>query len=218
MALIYAVRILFLFKAVLLRQSISHRFFQHRNTSWCCGCGGWAWPSSLSSVSSTGWPGSWSRISQGKDDFYAVLRIRDIFGWIHIRIRIHTSDWWIRIRIQEAEKHVDPVDPDPARLLLWPVLRIGFVLMLIRIRLSIFDADSDLDLFPSSSYTKVRHLPAGEDHGPGSFKVKTTFMQRCGSMTFWGGSGSGSADPRLWLMDPDPAIFVIDLPTMPTKN
>ncbi len=23
-------------------------------------------------------------------------------------------------------------------------------------------------------------------------------------MTFWGGSGSGSADPCLWLMDPDP--------------
>ncbi len=28
-----------------------------------------------------------------------------------IRIRIHTSDEWIRIR--EAQKHVDPVDPDP---------------------------------------------------------------------------------------------------------
>ncbi len=34
--------------------------------------------------------------------------------------------------------------------------------------------------------------------------------QCSGSMTFWGGSGSGSADPCLWLMDPDPAI-VIDL-------
>ncbi len=34
--------------------------------------------------------------------------------------------------------------------------------------------------------------------------------QYCGSMTFW--CGSGSADPCLWLMDPDPdpAIFVID--------
>jgi hypothetical protein len=32
---------------------------------------------------------------------------------IQIRIRIYTSDWWIRIRIQEAQKHVDPVDPDP---------------------------------------------------------------------------------------------------------
>ncbi len=34
-------------------------------------------------------------------------------------------------------------------------------------------------------------------------------------MTFWCGSGSGSADPRLWLTDADadldPAIFVIDL-------
>ncbi len=34
-------------------------------------------------------------------------------------------------------------------------------------------------------------------------------------MTFWGGYGSGSADPCLWLMDPDsdmdPAIFVIVL-------
>ncbi len=36
--------------------------------------------------------------------------------------------------------------------------------------------------------------------------------QCCGSMTFW--RGSGSADPCLWLMDPDsdpdPDIFVID--------
>jgi hypothetical protein len=49
-------------------------------------------------------------------------------------------------------------------------------------------------------------------------------LQYCGSMTFWGGSrsGTGSADPCLWLKDPDsdpdPAIFVIDLPKMPTKN
>ncbi len=37
--------------------------------------------------------------------------------------------------------------------------------------------------------------------------------QCCGSMAFWGGSGSESADPCRWLMDPDPdpAIFVIDL-------
>jgi hypothetical protein len=35
--------------------------------------------------------------------------------------------------------------------------------------------------------------------------------QFCGSMQFW--YGSGSADPYLWLMDPDPdpAIFVSDL-------
>ncbi len=30
------------------------------------------------------------------------------------------------------------------------------------------------------------------------------FNHCCGSMTFWGGSGSRSADPCLWLMDPDP--------------
>ncbi len=36
------------------------------------------------------------------------IRIR-----IQSRIRIHTSDYWIRIRIQEAQKQVDPVDPDP---------------------------------------------------------------------------------------------------------
>ncbi len=34
--------------------------------------------------------------------------------------------------------------------------------------------------------------------------------QCCGSMTFWCGSRSGSADPCLWLMDPDPAIFHIN--------
>jgi hypothetical protein len=42
-------------------------------------------------------------------------------------------------------------------------------------------------------------------------------QQCCGSMTFWGGSGSGSADPCLWLVDPDPdsdpdpAIYVTNL-------
>jgi hypothetical protein len=36
------------------------------------------------------------------------------------------------------------------------------------------------------------------------------FKQCSGSMTFWSGSGSGSADPCLWLMDPDPAFFVIE--------
>ncbi len=49
-----------------------------------------------------------------------------------------------------------------------------------------------------------------------------SIMQCCGSMSFWGGSGYGSADQCLWLIDPDPdtdpAIFVIDLPKMPTKN
>jgi hypothetical protein len=31
------------------------------------------------------------------------------------------------------------------------------------------------------------------------------------SMTFWCGSRSKSADPCLWIMDPDLAIFIIDL-------
>ncbi len=35
--------------------------------------------------------------------------------------------------------------------------------------------------------------------------------QCCGSMTFWRGSGSGSADPCLWLLDPDPSLFIIDI-------
>ncbi len=46
--------------------------------------------------------------------------------------------------------------------------------------------------------------------------------QCCGSMTFWrrSGSGSGSADPCLWLMDPDPdpAIFSSLTFRMPIKN
>jgi hypothetical protein len=50
---------------------------------------------------------------------------------------------------------------------------------------------------------------SGQHTGPG---------QCCGSMTFKGGSGSGSAGPCLSIMDPDPAIFVITLPKMPTKN
>jgi len=37
------------------------------------------------------------------------------------------------------------------------------------------------------------------------------FYQCSESMTFWGGSGSGSSDPCFWLVDPDPPIVVIDL-------
>jgi hypothetical protein len=43
-------------------------------------------------------------------------------------------------------------------------------------------------------------------------------IQCCGYKKFWYGSGCGSADPYLWLMDPDqdqdrdPVIFVSDLP------
>jgi hypothetical protein len=29
------------------------------------------------------------------------------------RIRIHIFDKWIRMRIREAQKHMDPTDPDP---------------------------------------------------------------------------------------------------------
>jgi len=39
-----------------------------------------------------------------------VLGIRD-FG-ADPDPRIHTSDLWIRIRIQEAQKQSDPMDPD----------------------------------------------------------------------------------------------------------
>jgi hypothetical protein len=45
------------------------------------------------------------------------------------------------------------------------------------------------------------------------FTKKLILNHCCGSKTFWCGSrsGSGSADPCLCLMDPDPAIFVIVL-------
>ncbi len=52
--------------------------------------------------------------------------------------------------------------------------------------------------------------------------VTYTWNQCSGSMKFWG--GSGSADPCLWLMvririlDPDPAIFVIDLQNASKKQ
>jgi hypothetical protein len=56
---------------------------------------------------------------QEKSRFFLLflLNVRRIQIWTRIRIRIHTSDKWIRIRIwiQEAQKHVDPgdLDPDP---------------------------------------------------------------------------------------------------------
>jgi hypothetical protein len=46
---------------------------------------------------------SHSSRNQGFSNFFLLGDRR-----IQIRIRIHTSDWWIRI--QEAQKHVDP-DP-----------------------------------------------------------------------------------------------------------
>jgi hypothetical protein len=39
--------------------------------------------------------------------------------------------------------------------------------------------------------------------------TSSNFSQCCGTVTFW--YGSGSTDPCLGLVDPDPAIFVIDL-------
>jgi hypothetical protein len=38
-------------------------------------------------------------------------RIR-IWIWIRIQIRIRISDYWIRMRIQEAQKQMDSPDPD----------------------------------------------------------------------------------------------------------
>ncbi len=66
------------------------------------------------------------------------------------------------------------------------------------------------------------HFPPG--HGPlqdstllatflsgVAIRISHSNTQCCGSMTFW--CGSGSADPCLWLMgpDPDPPIFILDL-------
>jgi hypothetical protein len=60
-------------------------------------------------------------------------------------------------------------------------------------------------LGPACPAHTLTHTPAGE---------REQALNQCsGSMIFWSGSGSGSANPRLWLMDPDsdPAFFVIDL-------
>ncbi len=72
---------------------------------------------------------------------------------------------------------------------------------------------------PTESQFKLSGGPGGDkDPDPLHKKSETTFLllkikQCCVSITFWCGSGSGSADPCLSPMDPDPdpAIFVIDL-------
>ncbi len=46
-------------------------------------------------------------------------------------------------------------------------------------------------------------------HFPWLLSLLITVNQCCGSITFW--CRSGSPDPCLWLMDPDPSIFIIDL-------
>ncbi len=66
----------------------------------------------------------------------------------------------------------------------------------------------------SSSSSEPLHTPP-PDLGTGGNHLLLTYLLRSvqcsGSMTFWGGSGTGSADPCLWLMDPDPSISDIDL-------
>jgi hypothetical protein len=47
-----------------------------------------------------------------------------------------------------------------------------------------------------------------KEHGAGGLEA---IEKCCVSMKFWCGSGCGSKDPYLLLMDPDPAIFVSDL-------
>ncbi len=45
------------------------------------------------------------------------------------------------------------------------------------------------------------------------------WSQCSGSMTFWCGSGSGFADPSIWLTDPDPDLLFSSLTfKIPTKN
>ncbi len=55
----------------------------------------------------------------------------------------------------------------------------------------------------------LRHRPDARHQALQTGLPPLTTSQCFGSMTFW--CGSGSADPCLLLMDPDPAIFVIDL-------
>ncbi len=65
----------------------------------------------------------------------------------------------------------------------------------------------------------ARILQHGQNKAKGAKKVhrlalkvwNTSTNQCSGSMTFWGGSWSGSLDPSFWLLDPDPAIFIIEL-------
>ncbi len=67
--------------------------------------------------------------------------------------------------------------------------------------------------------SKLLHLPPLRFHCVRGCwgGTQECWVQCCGSMTFWCGSGSGYADPCLWLvdqdldMDPNPAILVINL-------
>jgi hypothetical protein len=88
-------------------------------------------------------------------------------------IRIHASDYWIRIRIQEAQKHTDPTDPDLQHCTL-PV--------------------EDDQRIPGSGQPVQRHILQAVHHaphkllgprlqaktvgGPASHKVKINYLQK----------------------------------------
>ncbi len=44
--------------------------------------------------------------------FFLLFLLDDRRIRIQIRTRIRNSDQWIRMRIREAQKHMDPADPD----------------------------------------------------------------------------------------------------------
>ncbi len=118
---------------------------------------------------------------------------------IRIRIRIHTSDLWIR----EAQKHVDPVDPDPkSPWMPWRRRSWG------RPRTRWWEGCAPRrQWLPCPGRLPGSSAPSPSHHH--TTTISQWFNQCFGSMTFWYRSGSG--DPCLWVMDPDPAIFVIDL-------
>ncbi len=53
--------------------------------------------------------------------------------------------------------------------------------------------------------------PRKNERVPSRIRIPDPHWLDLSAVTFWYGSGSITADPCLWLMDPDPAVFVIDL-------
>jgi hypothetical protein len=115
---------------------------------------------------------------------------------IRSRIRIHTSDKWIRIL--EAQKHVDPVDPDPQHCMIT-----YFVLCESKVgpEDGMMTKGLDKKTNKTLSFRRVEEKPRGSEN------LRPVFRSRIHRIHMF--LGLPDPDPLVRGMDPDPDPSII---------
>ncbi len=167
------------------------------------------------------------------EELQAVLRIR-----IRIRIRIHRIHVFLGLPDPDLDPLVRGMDPDPALdpdpdpsireekpwFLIFCYSFFDFLFLKNDVNVAsksnkqkklcskisfLLTSWRSVDPDPPQNVMDPQHWLQGKEEILQFYCSQLSYEQCSGSMQFW--DGSGSADPCLWLLDPDPAIFVIDL-------